>query len=155
MIYLSAERIKSPDFPNRYLRRNYNILEHYLDFLTGTGLDFLKREFIGRYADSSIKKFSAQNFFHFILRDYIENKVRSQVQIVLETAASCVTHLDNEIIDPDYLDEIIKNLDARMDEIGASSIDEVKGSMSLGNYVEPTAFERSSYIKLLQSYGRI
>jgi hypothetical protein len=53
------------------------------------------------------------------------------------------------------LDEIVKNLDARMDEIGASSIDEIKGSMSLGNYVEPTAFERSSYIKLLQSYGRI
>lgn len=53
------------------------------------------------------------------------------------------------------LDEIVKNLDVRMDEIGASSIEELKGSMSLGNYVEPTAFERSSYIKLLQSYGRI
>jgi dihydroorotate dehydrogenase (fumarate) len=51
--------------------------------------------------------------------------------------------------------ELLKSLNERMDQLGLSSIDEIKGSMSLESYVEPTAFERSSYIKLLQSYRRI
>ena len=53
------------------------------------------------------------------------------------------------------VDEILKDLDKRLDAIEVESVDAIKGSLSLGNYIEPTAFERSSYIKLLQSYGRI
>lgn len=51
--------------------------------------------------------------------------------------------------------ELLKDLGARMDALGVESITKLKGSLSLESYVEPTAFERSSYIKLLQSYGRI
>ena len=53
------------------------------------------------------------------------------------------------------LSEIIRDTENLMEELEISSIRDLKGSMSLQNYVEPTAFERASYIKLLQSFGRI
>jgi hypothetical protein len=42
-----------------------------------------------------------------------------------------------------------------MDHLEMKSISEIKGDLSLENYAEPAAFERTSYIKLLQSYKRI
>jgi dihydroorotate dehydrogenase (fumarate) len=53
------------------------------------------------------------------------------------------------------LQELVQGLEKRMDELGIESIQQIKGSMSLQEQVEPSAFERGSYIKLLQSYGRI
>ncbi len=53
------------------------------------------------------------------------------------------------------LTQIIRETEQLMDELEIPSIQNLKGSLSLQNYVEPTAFERASYIKLLQSYGRI
>lgn len=53
------------------------------------------------------------------------------------------------------LTQIIRETEELMDELEISSVQDLKGSLSLQNYVEPTAFERASYIKLLQSYGRI
>jgi len=53
------------------------------------------------------------------------------------------------------LSEIVRSLGARMDELGLESVDAIRGRLSLKSYVEPAAFERSSYIKLLQSFGRI
>ena len=55
----------------------------------------------------------------------------------------------------DKLTQIIRETEELMDELEVSSLQDVKGSLSLQSYVEPTAFERASYIKLLQSYGRI
>ena len=42
----------------------------------------------------------------------------------------------------------------RLDERGFDSVQALKGHLSLQSYVEPWAFERASYLKLLQSYGR-
>lgn len=53
------------------------------------------------------------------------------------------------------LTEIVRELGALMDKLGMASIESVRGRLSLQSHVEPTAFERTSYIKLLQSFGRI
>jgi dihydroorotate dehydrogenase (fumarate) len=50
--------------------------------------------------------------------------------------------------------EILEGAANRLDEKGVRSLGELKGNLSLQSYVEPWAFERASYLKLLQSYGR-
>lgn len=50
---------------------------------------------------------------------------------------------------------MLDDLKRRLDELQADSIASLQGKLSLQHYVEPTAFERASYIKLLQGYGRI
>ncbi|MGD2162576.1 MAG: dihydroorotate dehydrogenase-like protein [Anaerolineales bacterium] len=50
---------------------------------------------------------------------------------------------------------IVEETEQLLDSLGAESISALRGDMSLEAYVEPTAFERGSYIQLLQSYGRI
>jgi len=53
------------------------------------------------------------------------------------------------------LGEIVRTLGTRMDELGMESVDSIRGRLSLQSHVAPSAFERASYIKLLQSFGRI
>lgn len=53
------------------------------------------------------------------------------------------------------LSTILADLERRMDELGLESIDATRGCLSLQKHVEPAVFERVSYIKLLQSFGRI
>jgi dihydroorotate dehydrogenase (fumarate) len=50
--------------------------------------------------------------------------------------------------------ELLDGVTRRLDEKGHGSLEELKGNLSLQSYVEPWAFERASYLKLLQSYGR-
>jgi len=49
---------------------------------------------------------------------------------------------------------LVQGLDRLLEEKGFGSVEEAKGRLSLQSYVEPWAFERASYLKLLQSYGR-
>jgi dihydroorotate dehydrogenase (fumarate) len=51
--------------------------------------------------------------------------------------------------------ELIEGTAHLMEKYEIDSLASIRGSMSLEHYVEPTAFERASYIKLLQGYGRI
>jgi dihydroorotate dehydrogenase (fumarate) len=53
------------------------------------------------------------------------------------------------------LKEILEGTSQLMDKLEIESLSSIRGSLSLENYVEPLAFERASYIKLLQGYGRI
>jgi dihydroorotate dehydrogenase (fumarate) len=55
----------------------------------------------------------------------------------------------------DKLTDLLEGTEMLMDKLGMDSISEIKGELSLEQYAEPAAFERTSYIKLLQSYGRI
>jgi dihydroorotate dehydrogenase (fumarate) len=64
----------------------------------------------------------------------------------------CSVLLKNGI---DELGVMLDTLGKRMDELEIASIEGLVGDLSLQEYVEPLAFERASYIKLLQSYGRI
>jgi dihydroorotate dehydrogenase (fumarate) len=52
------------------------------------------------------------------------------------------------------ISELVRGLETRLDEKGVESVEQVKGRLSLQSYVEPWAFERASYLKLLNSYGR-
>jgi dihydroorotate dehydrogenase (fumarate) len=54
----------------------------------------------------------------------------------------------------DKITELVQGLDRHMDEKGIHSVGDVRGKLSLQSYVEPWAFERASYLKLLNSYGR-
>ena len=54
-----------------------------------------------------------------------------------------------------YLREIIRGFEQELDEQGIGTLAELRGSLSLLEQVEPTAYERAGYVKLLQSYGRI
>ncbi len=50
--------------------------------------------------------------------------------------------------------ELVRGVAERMERKGIHSIEDMKGQLSLQSYVEPWAFERASYLRLLQSYGR-
>jgi dihydroorotate dehydrogenase (fumarate) len=54
-----------------------------------------------------------------------------------------------------FLAEIITDLNRELEEMGVATLAEIRGSLSLVEQVEPTAYERAGYVKLLQSYGRI
>jgi dihydroorotate dehydrogenase (fumarate) len=53
------------------------------------------------------------------------------------------------------LTSLLKETDELLDILGVESVASLRGSLSLENYAEPAAFERASYIKLLQGYKRI
>jgi dihydroorotate dehydrogenase (fumarate) len=53
------------------------------------------------------------------------------------------------------LTSLLKETDELLDILGVESVSGLRGSLSLENYAEPAAFERASYIKLLQGYKRI
>lgn len=55
---------------------------------------------------------------------------------------------------PGKIAELVEGVSQKLDEKGLNSLREIKGNMSLQSYVEPWAFERASYLKMLQSYGR-
>ncbi|MFZ5916320.1 MAG: dihydroorotate dehydrogenase-like protein [Chloroflexota bacterium] len=50
------------------------------------------------------------------------------------------------------ISELVKGVYAWMDGKGYESLGDFKGKMSLKSYIEPAAFERGSYMKLLNSY---
>jgi dihydroorotate dehydrogenase (fumarate) len=51
--------------------------------------------------------------------------------------------------------DLISEVEELLEELDFQSTNELRGAMSMEKYIEPTVFERTSYIKLLQSYGRI
>jgi dihydroorotate dehydrogenase (fumarate) len=55
----------------------------------------------------------------------------------------------------DRLPSLIRETVSLMDQLELDSVSSAKGNMSLERYIEPTAFERASYIRILQSFGRI
>jgi dihydroorotate dehydrogenase (fumarate) len=70
-----------------------------------------------------------------------------------DIANVCSVLLKEDGIAP--LKGIIADFEALVEVFGEDSLENLRGSLSLENYVEPAAFERSSYIKLLQGFGRI
>lgn len=53
---------------------------------------------------------------------------------------------------PEYLGEVLADLERWMEEHGYESVSQMKGSMSHQNVAEPAAFERANYLKVLQSF---
>ena len=70
-----------------------------------------------------------------------------------DIANVCSVLLKEDGIEP--LKGIIADFEVLVEVFGEDSLENLRGSLSLENHVEPAAFERSSYIKLLQGFGRI
>lgn len=70
-----------------------------------------------------------------------------------DIANVCSVLLKEDGIKP--LKRIIADFGALVEVFGEDSLENLRGSLSLENHVDPAAFERSSYIKLLQGFGRI
>jgi len=51
-----------------------------------------------------------------------------------------------------YVTEMLEGVEEWMRENGYESVEQMKGSMSLRNCAEPTAFVRANYLKMLQSF---
>ncbi len=79
--------------------------------------------------------------------------VMKAILVGADIANVCSVLLKEEGIAP--LKGIIAEFGALVEVFGEDSLENLRGSLSLENHVEPAAFERSSYIKLLQGFGRI
>jgi dihydroorotate dehydrogenase (fumarate) len=55
---------------------------------------------------------------------------------------------------PEYLGRLVKETAAWMEEREYSSIDEIRGLMNLGACPDPSAYERSNYVLMLQTRNR-
>ncbi len=110
---MSENIVESPDFEKEpLLKRNYFMIGHYLIFLIDLGLDFLRREYIRKNAENEFQKFSARSFYNFILKDYIRKKVKNQIKVILNAAVDCIkaNKVNNGIVDPDYLDDVVRRM---------------------------------------------
>jgi dihydroorotate dehydrogenase (fumarate) len=52
------------------------------------------------------------------------------------------------------ISEVLRDIEAWMEENEYDSISLMKGSMSQRSVAEPAAFERANYMKTLQSFGK-
>ncbi|MHA2001328.1 MAG: hypothetical protein ACTSVU_04470 [Promethearchaeota archaeon] len=89
------------------IKRNYQIVKNQIIGLLDKGLDYLRQIYLKENSDTSFKEFTAQNYFDFVLRDYIRRKIIYQLKIILKTAILCLPHYQNESIDQNFLDNLI------------------------------------------------
>ena len=102
---------KDLDLPSKIddpiIKRNYQIVKNQIIGLLDKGLDYLRQIYLKENSDSSFKEFTAQNYFDFVLRDYIRRKIIYQLKIILKTALLCLPHYQNDSIDQNFLDNLI------------------------------------------------
>jgi dihydroorotate dehydrogenase (fumarate) len=69
-------------------------------------------------------------------------------------AGADVTHMCSALLQrgPAYLGEVLKGIEQWMEENEYASLAQLKGSVSHARASDPTAFERSNYIKVLNSF---
>jgi len=74
--------------------------------------------------------------------------------IKLLLAGADVTHMCSALLHrgPEYLGEVLKGVEQWMEEKEYASISQLKGSVSHAKAIDPAAFERSNYIKTLDSF---
>jgi len=74
--------------------------------------------------------------------------------IKLLLAGADVTHMCSALLHhgPEYLGEVLQGIEQWMQENEYDSISQLKGSVSHAKATDPAAFERSNYIKVLNSF---
>jgi len=74
--------------------------------------------------------------------------------IKLLLAGADVTHMCSALLQrgPQYLGEVLKGVEQWMEEHEYASVSQLKGSVSHAKATDPEAFERSNYIKVLNSF---
>jgi len=70
-------------------------------------------------------------------------------------AGADVTHMCSALLQrgPDYLGDVLKGIEQWMEEKEYASVAQLKGSVSHAKASDPTMFERSNYIKVLNSFN--
>ena len=89
------------------IKRNYEIVGKYFISLVDDGLNFLKTIYVKNRAENSFQEFAAENYYEYILRDYLRRKIRAQIKFVLKGAVLSLDHITNETVDQDFLDNLI------------------------------------------------
>ena len=116
MKIMPEDDLPIPAFEDPILKRNYNIIGHNLLNLVDNALVFLKNQYVSKHSENKFEKFSADNFFNFIMRSYIYKKIKNQIRAVLNSAVDCILDQQKQKkdniniignIDPFYLDTIV------------------------------------------------
>jgi len=142
---ISTNKMKnSPhlEFKNQLVKRNYYLLKHQLLYLLDSGLDFLKREYVKRNSDSTFLEFTAQNYYDFILKDYIRKKIKNQINSILNSGLLCINHMVDDIVDPNYLDSIIEQ---KYPEYASNDLSLLHSSNNHPGYSELQTISRLTY----------
>ena len=66
-------------------KRNYELLGNYFMSLIDAGLDFLKIQYVKDRSENTFHEFAADNYFDYILRDYLRRKARTQLIYILNS----------------------------------------------------------------------
>lgn len=85
----------------------------------------------------------------------ITGGVHTAVDVVKSLLAGAdVTHMASALLahGPDYLAQVLGDLEAWMIEREYSSVTQLKGSISQQNAIDPAAFARTNYMNVLDSY---
>lgn len=106
------EPIKDPIVQN-----NYKIVGNYLMDMVDQGLDFLKQVYIERNSDTSFQEFAAENYYDYLLRDYLRRKIKTQIRFILKATAYSLLCNDNTEINSVFLDDFIKDIFPSYEEI--------------------------------------
>ncbi len=142
---ISSNKIKkkSLEFENQLVKRNYYLLKHQLLYLLDSGLNFLKREYVKRNSETSFMEFTAQNYFDFILKDNIRKKIKNQINSILNSGLLCINHMiDGDVVDPDYLDQIIEQ---NYPEYASNDLSLLHSSNNHPGYSELQTISRLTY----------
>jgi hypothetical protein len=92
------------------IKRNYEMVGKYFISLVDDGLDFLKTIYVKNRAENSFQEFAAENYYEYILRDYLRRKIRVQIKYVLKGAVLSLEHFNNNTVDPDFLDNLVAEI---------------------------------------------
>lgn len=124
-------------------------MKHQLIYFLDTGLEFLKREYVKRNSDSSFLEFTAQNYYDYILKDYIRRKIKSQIKIILNSSLQCIDYYKNDVVDADYLDEIVEQ---NWNSYAENDLSLLHSSNSHPGYVELQMISRLSFrVSIIQT----
>ncbi|WP_457558004.1 hypothetical protein [Candidatus Harpocratesius sp.] len=96
------------EFPDPFVKRNYHLIRHYLLFLVDIGLDYLKREYLRHNSETSFQEFTANNYYDYILKDYLRRKLKGILKVILNASVEAIKYYKDEKIDAFELDKIVK-----------------------------------------------
>lgn len=92
------------------IKRNYDLVGKFLIRMVDDGLNHLKHIYVRMKGDSSFQEFAADNYFEYVLRDYLRKKIRAQIKFVLKGAVLSLEHFQGNTIDPYFLDDLVEEI---------------------------------------------
>lgn len=96
------------EFSDPLIKRNYHLIRHYILFLIDIGLDYLKREYLKHNSETSFQEFTANNYYDYILKDYLRRKLKGLLKVVLNASVEAVDYFPHGTIAGEKLDRIVK-----------------------------------------------